>query len=102
VPNYQNTRIAGEMVRLWRKPFDAEVKTTPHGKVVVDKDKCKGCGYCSEFCPREALFMTEEINSKGYTLAGVKDESKCLSCGLCQVICPEFAIKVEAPAVKEK
>jgi len=38
--------------------------------------------------------MSQEINSKGYTLAAVADEKKCLGCGLCEVICPEFAIKV--------
>jgi 2-oxoglutarate ferredoxin oxidoreductase subunit delta len=59
-------------------------------------DKCKGCGYCTEFCPRGALIMSQEINSKGYTLAAISDESKCLACGLCEVICPEFAIKVNS------
>lgn len=88
------------MAKLWRKPFDAESQIPQHGRVFIDKDKCKGCGYCTEFCPCEALLMTQEINSKGYTLAGVKDESKCLSCGLCQIICPEFAIKVEVPSLK--
>jgi 2-oxoglutarate ferredoxin oxidoreductase subunit delta len=82
------------MAKLWRKPFDAEVKTARPGKVEIDKDKCKGCSYCTEFCPRDALAMTQEINAKGYTLPVVQDESKCLACGLCEVICPEFAIKV--------
>jgi 2-oxoglutarate ferredoxin oxidoreductase subunit delta len=82
------------MAKLWRKPFDIEIKTPQPGKVIIDKDKCKGCGFCTEFCPREALVMTQEINSKGYTLAAVTDETKCLSCGLCEVICPEFGIKV--------
>ena len=82
------------MAKLWRKPFDIETKTPRPGKVTIDRDKCKGCGYCTEFCPRDALVMTQEINSKGYTLAAIADESKCLSCGLCEVICPEFGIKV--------
>jgi 2-oxoglutarate ferredoxin oxidoreductase subunit delta len=82
------------MTKLWRKPFDAETKATPPGKIVIDKDRCKGCSYCTEFCPRDALVMGKEINSKGYTLAVVADENKCLGCGLCEVICPEFAVRV--------
>ena len=80
------------MAKLWRKPFDADVKATKPGKVTIIKERCKGCGYCTEFCPREALVMSDEINAKGYTLVIISDESKCLSCGLCEVICPEFAI----------
>jgi NAD-dependent dihydropyrimidine dehydrogenase PreA subunit len=44
----------------------------------------------TEFCPRDALVMSQEINAKGYTLAAVADESKCLGCGLCEVICPNL------------
>ncbi|HSW57278.1 MAG TPA: 4Fe-4S binding protein [Dehalococcoidales bacterium] len=82
------------MANFWRKPFDAEIKTPKPGKIIIEKEKCKGCGFCTEFCPRDALAMTQEINSKGYLLAAVTDESKCLSCGLCEIICPEFGVKV--------
>jgi 2-oxoglutarate ferredoxin oxidoreductase subunit delta len=82
------------MSKLWRKPFDAREKAPKPASISIDRDKCKGCGYCTEFCPREALVMSQEINAKGYTLAAVADESKCLYCGLCEIICPEFAIKV--------
>ena len=89
------------MAKLWRKPFDAEAKATKPGKISLNKEKCKGCGYCAEFCPREVLAMSQEINEKGYTLAAVVDESKCLGCGLCAVICPEFAIKVDCSDIEK-
>ena len=82
------------MAKLWRKPFDEKLKATRPGKISIDRERCKGCGYCTEFCPRDALVMSQEINSKGYTLAAVADESKCLGCGLCEVICPEFGIVI--------
>ncbi|MDP2917230.1 MAG: 4Fe-4S binding protein [Dehalococcoidia bacterium] len=80
--------------KLWRKPFDAAQKTTAPGKVLIDRERCKGCGFCTEFCPTGALKMSDEIGPKGYLLARVEDESKCLNCGLCEIICPEFGVHV--------
>ena len=82
-------------MKLWRTPFDQTEKATTPAKVLIDKDRCKGCSYCVEFCPRGALIMSDELNPKGYTLAAVADESKCLGCGLCDILCPEFAIHLE-------
>ena len=81
-------------MKLWRTPFDQTEKATRPVKVLIDKEICKGCGYCVEFCPRGALVMSDELSPKGYTLAAVADESKCLGCGLCDILCPEFAIHV--------
>ena len=83
-------------MKLWRTPFDQAEKAAKPPKVLIDKERCKGCGYCVEFCPRGALEMSEELSPKGYTLAVVTDESKCLGCGLCDVLCPEFAIHLES------
>ncbi len=81
-------------MKLWRIPFDQAEKAIKPVKVLIDKDRCKGCGYCVEFCPREVLDVSEELNPQGYTLAMVVDESKCLGCGLCETLCPEFAIRL--------
>jgi len=82
------------IVKLWRKSFDAAHIATRPGQVCIDKERCKGCGYCVEYCPRGVLKISSEVNLKGYYLAVVDDESKCLACGFCEVICPEFAIRV--------
>ena len=81
-------------MKLWRKSFDAAQIATKPGQVHIDKERCKGCGYCAEYCPRGVLKMSLELNPKGYYPAIVDDESKCLACGFCEAICPEFAIKV--------
>lgn len=81
-------------MKLWRRPFDYAEKATKPGKVYIDKERCKGCGFCVEFCPREVLKMSLELSPKGYNLAVVDDESKCLACGFCELLCPEFAVKV--------
>jgi 2-oxoglutarate ferredoxin oxidoreductase subunit delta len=84
-------------MKLWRQPFDAAQKATKQGQIHIDKERCKGCGFCVEFCPREVLQMSSELSPKGYNFAVVDDESKCLACGFCELICPEFAIKVSTP-----
>lgn len=81
-------------MRLWRTPFDQAEKVTKPGRVRILKERCKGCGYCVEFCPTGALKMSQELSPKGYYLATVDDESKCLGCGLCEALCPDFAIHV--------
>ena len=63
-------------------------------KIHVDKQRCKGCGYCVELCPMKTLSMSREIGPKGYHLAKADDENECLECGLCESICPDFALTV--------
>jgi 2-oxoglutarate ferredoxin oxidoreductase subunit delta len=81
-------------MKLWRKPFDQEEKATKHGRVLIDTDRCKGCDFCVEFCPRGALVMSKELGPKGYYLAEVADDTLCLNCGLCEILCPEFGIQL--------
>jgi len=81
-------------MKLWRTPFDQDPTAEPPGYVFIDKDRCKGCGYCVEYCPRGVLEMGKELSSKGYRLAKVNDGVKCLACGFCELICPEFALKL--------
>lgn len=81
-------------MKLWRKPFDNEQKAARPARVVIGRDRCKGCAYCVEFCPTGALVMSDEMNAKGYLLPKVADESRCLGCGLCEAMCPDFSIFV--------
>jgi len=79
-------------LRFWRKPLDLEQITVTHGVLHIIADRCKGCGFCIQYCPRHVLEESEEFNDKGYHLPRVVDDSACLSCGFCELICPEFAI----------
>ncbi len=78
---------------LSRKPSGQKAKSARTARVVIDKDRCKGCGFCIELCRPGALAMGQETNAKGYTLPDVK-ESECTGCSLCQLVCPDFAIWV--------
>ncbi|HIE05185.1 MAG TPA: 4Fe-4S dicluster domain-containing protein [bacterium (Candidatus Stahlbacteria)] len=79
-------------MKFWRKPLDADRVKSVAGEVIIIKDRCKGCGFCIEYCPRGVLEFSEEFNSKGYHPPRVKDADACVNCGLCEMICPEFAI----------
>ena len=79
-------------MRYWRKPLDLDQVTIPHGEVVIIDDRCKGCGFCVEYCPKDVLVMSERFNKKGYHPPVMKPNHECNNCGLCEVICPEFAI----------
>ena len=54
--------------------------------------RCKGCGYCIEFCPKDVLAESEDFNEKGYHPPYVKVQGQCVNCDFCETICPEFAI----------
>ncbi|MBN2561909.1 MAG: 4Fe-4S binding protein [Phycisphaerae bacterium] len=62
------------------------------GRVTIIRDRCKGCGYCVEFCPMKALKMSREFNDKGYHFPEVADSQACTGCDLCGMFCPDFAI----------
>jgi len=72
------------------------------GKIHIIKDRCKGCGFCVEYCPKDVLEMSEEFNIKGYHPPRVKNEDECLYCQLCETICPEFSIYVTLKEEEEK
>ncbi|UCF09239.1 MAG: ferredoxin family protein [Thermoplasmata archaeon] len=81
-------------MKLWRKPLDADDFQAPKGEVQVIPERCKGCGFCIEFCPRNVLAESKEFNSKGYHPPEIADIDSCVYCQLCELICPEFAIYV--------
>jgi len=82
-------------VTFWRQPLDRDRILIPHGIVHIIDERCKGCGFCVEFCPQDRLAMSERTNSKGYHPPEVTEHSDCVNCGLCALLCPDFAIYVE-------
>ncbi len=78
-------------MRILRKPIVPPGKV-PRGTVYIHKERCKGCGLCIEFCPRDVLAEAEEFNTKGYHPPYVLQEGQCVNCQVCILICPEFSI----------
>jgi 2-oxoglutarate ferredoxin oxidoreductase subunit delta len=79
----------------WRQPLDRDRIQITHGIVHIIEERCKGCGFCIEFCPRNLLVISKRTNSKGYHPAEVVNDYNCTNCGLCALLCPDFAIFVE-------
>ena len=64
------------------------------GYVQIDKERCKGCLFCIEICPKNCISLSEELNLKGYFVAVFDPGKECNGCGNCALMCPDVAIEV--------
>ena len=79
------------------------------GKVVIDRELCKGCYWCIKACPVKVLEKDTEPNSTGtYPAKAVDSELssgesgpgtggssvQCIACGNCYEVCPDVCIQV--------
>ena len=76
------------------RPYGALRPIVKKFAIKIIRDRCKGCGFCVEFCPRRVLVMSQDMNDKGYHPPAVADLERCVDCGLCEAVCPEFSIYV--------
>ncbi len=55
--------------------------------VIVDEEKCTGCGICVDVCPAEAIKVTDN--------KAKIDAEVCIECGASEDECPEGALSME-------
>lgn len=57
--------------------------------LLVDREKCIGCGMCLKVCPHAVLRLADGK-------AAIADRDGCMECGACAMNCPVEAITVQA------
>ena len=57
-------------------------------ELTINREWCKGCGICVEFCPTKVLALDECDKAVAVRL------SDCIACRLCELRCPDLAVRV--------
>ena len=60
--------------------------------VIIDKDKCKGVGFCEQVCPRNCYELDKERK-----IAAAPRAERCVQCGACIIQCPFDALYFRTP-----
>jgi 2-oxoglutarate ferredoxin oxidoreductase subunit delta len=63
-------------------------------KHIIDAERCKGCGLCVHFCPKNVLEITDKVNAKGNFPAFQARPEDCIHCAICCTMCPDVAISI--------
>jgi 2-oxoglutarate ferredoxin oxidoreductase subunit delta len=63
-------------------------------KLNIKKDRCKGCAYCVQFCPKGVLRLSETLNSRGIHCVEISNIDKCTGCGICALMCPDVCMEI--------
>jgi len=64
------------------------------GRIVIDEERCKGCGLCIWACPKGLIRLADQEKLKGIRFACFDDAQACTGCTFCAIICPDVAIEV--------
>jgi len=73
----------GFLHALQKHPKPTELVSSNY-RLILDQDRCSGCGICVDRCGLRAIAIND---------AGVSeiDQDRCIGCGLCVITCPEKA-----------
>ena len=85
-----NTRIKSKQ-KLNNSNIPRNKRKKEH-RILIIRERCKGCGLCVLFCPNDVLELSSEKIENGKILPVVKYPEHCTGCNKCFKFCPDFAI----------
>jgi len=73
---------------------------TENLELILDKEKCVGCGTCSRVCPKKAVNrgpvgVSRRFPTTDDLIPEVYDPKKCVFCGTCVYMCPFSALTLK-------
>lgn len=69
-------------------------------ELILNREKCAGCGTCSRVCPKEAVSRgpigaTRRFPTTEDIIPQIYDPKKCVFCGTCVYMCPFSALTLK-------
>jgi 2-oxoglutarate ferredoxin oxidoreductase subunit delta len=64
-------------------------------KIIIKRERCKGCLLCVAFCPKGLIKADTSLNDRGVKPVKCKDDSGCIGCAFCALICPDNCIEIQ-------
>jgi 2-oxoglutarate ferredoxin oxidoreductase subunit delta len=69
-------------------------KKTRSFHIVVNRERCKACYLCLQFCPQDVFDKEEGFNAKGYQPIRAARPQDCIGCRSCTMVCPDVVFEL--------